>query len=58
MPGALPEAIFILVKAWRAEGMSMKQVSPRMHEWYDADAARSVRKEPDLVLAAVPADKV
>jgi hypothetical protein len=51
--GPRPARLISQVTAWKAEGLTMKQIIPKMHAWYDADATRSLQEELELLLAGV-----
>ena len=49
--GPRPAGLHAKVQAWREKGLTMKQIIPKIHAWYDADASRSFQKELEWVLA-------
>lgn len=56
--GPRPAGLIAQVTAWKGEGLTMKQIIPRMHAWYDADATRSLQEELEVVLAALPVESI
>lgn len=43
--GPRPAALQELMKVWKAEGLSLKEIIPRVHNWYNLDSTRSVQEE-------------
>jgi len=43
--GPRPEALQVLMKSWKNEGLSLKEIIPMVHKWYNADATVSMQKE-------------
>jgi hypothetical protein len=43
--GPRPAGLQTLMKSWKNEGLHIKEIIPRVHEWYDNDATRSVQEE-------------
>jgi len=43
--GPRPEPLQQLMKAWKNEGLELKQLIPKVHGWYDADRTRSLQHE-------------
>ena len=56
--GPRPAGLIAQVTAWKEEGLAMKQIIPKMHAWYDDDAARSIQEELEMVLTAIPVERV
>jgi len=43
--GPRPAALQLLMKAWKAEGLDLKHIIPKVHEWYNADDTQSLQQE-------------
>jgi len=43
--GPRPAGLQILMKNWKNEGLHLKEIIPKVHEWYDNDATSSVQGE-------------
>lgn len=43
--GPRPAKLQILMKRWKAEGLTLKELIPKVQAWYDADATQSVQEE-------------
>jgi len=43
--GPRPASLQTLMKNWKAEGLTLKELIPKVHAWYDADATQSVQAE-------------
>jgi len=43
--GPQPAALRSLMKVWKSEGLTLKELIPKVGEWYNADATRSVQEE-------------
>lgn len=56
--GPRPVDLHTKIKAWKEEGLTMKQIFPKMHAWYTADTTRSLQEELELVLAAIPVQRI
>ncbi len=52
--GPCPADLITQVTAWKEEGLTMKQIIPKMHAWHDANAARCLQEELEMMLAALP----
>jgi len=43
--GPRPANLQTLMKRWKAEGLTLKELIPKVHDWYAADATHSVQEE-------------
>ncbi|PIQ22251.1 MAG: thioredoxin family protein [Cytophagales bacterium CG18_big_fil_WC_8_21_14_2_50_42_9] len=43
--GPRPAPLQTLMKNWKTEGLTLKELIPKVHAWYDADATQSVQAE-------------
>jgi hypothetical protein len=43
--GPRPAGLQVLMKDWKSEGLEIKQLIPKVHEWYDADKTQSLQQE-------------
>jgi len=43
--GPRPAPLQVLMKEWKSEGLALKELIPKVHEWYDADQTRTVQEE-------------
>ena len=43
--GPRPAALQTLMKQWESEGLVLKDLIPKVKEWYDADNTRSIQEE-------------
>ena len=43
--GPRPASLQTMMKRWKAEGLTLKELIPKAQEWYDADATHSVQEE-------------
>jgi hypothetical protein len=43
--GPRPEPLQVLMKAWKDEGLELKELIPKVHEWYDADKTETLQQE-------------
>jgi len=43
--GPRPAGLQILMKDWKGEGLGLKEIIPKVHQWYDADATHSLQEE-------------
>ena len=43
--GPRPAGLQAKMKQWKEEGLVLKDIIPKVKEWYDADATRSIQVE-------------
>jgi len=43
--GPRPGALQVLMKKWKSEGLVLKDLLPKVQEWYDADNTKSLHEE-------------
>jgi len=43
--GPRPDALQVLMKKWKNDGLELKELIPRVHNWYDRDKTRSLQQE-------------
>ena len=43
--GPRPAALQILMKQWKSEGLVLKDIIPKVKDWYDADNTKSLQEE-------------
>ena len=43
--GPRPAGLQNLMQRWKAEGLTLKEIIPQVHAWYDADATHSAQEE-------------
>jgi len=43
--GPRPASLQTLMKQWKDEGLTLKELIPKVHAWYNADATQSVQEE-------------
>jgi len=43
--GPRPAGLQTLMKRWKEDGLTLKEIIPQAHAWYDADATQSVQEE-------------
>ncbi len=43
--GPRPQGLQALMKEWKSEGLQLKDIIPKVHEWYDNDATDSLQQE-------------
>lgn len=43
--GPRPEGLQQLMKIWKSEELSLKEIIPKVHDWYEQDKTRSVQEE-------------
>jgi hypothetical protein len=48
--GPRPEGLQILMKIWKREGLALKELIPKVHEWYNTDATRSIQNELETII--------
>jgi hypothetical protein len=51
--GPRPAGLQILMDTWKAEGLGLKEMIPKVHDWYDADATRSVQEELEKLIKSL-----
>jgi len=50
--GPRPAPLQILMKEWKSEGLGIKELIPKVHEWYDADQTNTVQEELKMLIRA------
>lgn len=43
--GPRPEGLQQLMKIWKSEELSLKEIIPKVHDWYEQDKTKSVQEE-------------
>ncbi|MGI4021686.1 MAG: thioredoxin family protein [Janthinobacterium lividum] len=43
--GPRPADLQILMKSWKSDGLGLKEIIPKVQQWYDADQTKSIQKE-------------
>lgn len=43
--GPRPDDLQTLMKSWKSEGLALKEIIPKVQQWYDADQTASIQKE-------------
>lgn len=50
--GPRPAPLQALMKEWKSEGLGIKELIPKVHEWYDADQTNTVQQELKMLIEA------
>ena len=50
--GPRPEGLQHKMKQWKSEGLELKELIPKVQEWYDADGTKSVQEELEALIQA------
>ena len=50
--GPRPAGLKALMKTWKEENLSLKEIIPKVHEWYNADNTKSLQQELKSVVEA------
>jgi hypothetical protein len=55
--GPRPAALQILMKKWKSKGLVLKDLIPKVHDWYTADNTKSLQEELSALIKSYTGNK-